>query len=212
MEKTEEKSIYVNSKPISNWFLNYSVCPSCEQLIAFVARYKSTNANPTPMGEPIDEMLVYPRSSSRPLPLEVPEEFRDDFNEACLTLSVSPKASAALSRRCLQHLLREKGGVKYSDLSKEIDEVMPTLPAHLAGAIDGVRHIGNYAVHPMKSKQTGEIVAVEPGEAEWLLETLESLFDFYFVGPARLQAKRAAVNAKLTEIGKPPLKGSQGKP
>jgi len=47
---------------------------------------------------------------------------------------------------------------------------------------------------------------VEPGEAEWNLDVLESLFDFYYVQPARLQAKRAALDKKLAEAGKPPMK------
>jgi hypothetical protein len=80
-----------------------------------------------------------------------------------LVLNASPKASAALSRRCLQLLLREKAGVKASDLSREIDEAMPQLPPYLAGAIDAVRNVGNFAAHPMKSKSTGEIVGVDQG-------------------------------------------------
>ncbi len=51
---------------------------------------------------------------------------------------------------------------------------------------------------------------VEPGESEWLLETLESLFDFYFVQPAKLNKKRDAINKKLKEAGKPQLKGAAG--
>jgi Domain of unknown function (DUF4145) len=69
-------------------------------------------------------------------------------------------------------LQREKAGVKPEDLSKEIDKVMTTLPSHLAGAVDAVRHIGNFAAHPIKSKSTGEVVDVEAVEAEWNLDTL----------------------------------------
>jgi hypothetical protein len=47
---------------------------------------------------------------------------------------------------------------------------------------------------------------VELGEAEWNLDVLESLFDFYFVQPARAKAKRDALNKKLADAGKPPLK------
>jgi len=68
-----------------------------------------------------------------------------------------------------------------------------------------VRLIGNFAAHPVKSQKSGEILDVEPGEAEWTLDVLEELFDFYFVQPAKLQAKRAALNAKLVEAGKKPL-------
>jgi hypothetical protein len=44
------------------------------------------------------------------------------------------------------------------------------------------------------------------GEAEWLLDVLEGLFDFYFVQPALLKAKRDALNKKLKDAGKPAMK------
>jgi hypothetical protein len=138
----------------------------------------------------------------------VPPEFGNDYIEACLVFADSTKASAALSRRCLQYILREKAGVKKSDLSKEIQEVLDSksLPSDLADAIDAIRNIGNFAAHPLKSTNTGLILDVEPGEAEWTLDVLEQLFDFYFVRPAQLAAKRAALNQKLAEAGKPTMK------
>jgi hypothetical protein len=53
----------------------------------------------------------------------------------------------------------------------------------------------------------GEIVDVEPGEAEWTLEILDNLFDFYYVQPMQYAKKRAALTSKLRETGKPPMKG-----
>jgi hypothetical protein len=153
--------------------------------------------------------ILYPRVAARPSPPpEVPDPFAQDYREACLVLVDSPKASAALSRRCLQALLRENAGVQPSDLSREIDAAMPALPAYLADAIDAVRNVGNFAAHPVKSRSTGEVVDVEEGEAEWLLDVLEGLFSFFFVEPAALKEKRDALNAKLHDVGKPPLKGS----
>jgi len=152
---------------------------------------------------------VWPKGSSRPpLPKEVPSEFASDYEEACLVLPDSAKASAALSRRCLQHVLREVAKVKHSDLSKAIQEILDrgTLPSHIAEALDAVRNNGNFAAHPIKSQHTGEVIDVEPGEAEWNLDVLESLFDFYFVQPAVLAGKKAALNQKLKAAGKPPLK------
>jgi hypothetical protein len=80
------------------------------------------------------------------------------------------------------------------------------LPQYLATDIDAVRHIGNFAAHPIKSTSSGEIVDVEPGEAEWQLDVLEGLFDFYFIGPAEPKKKRDALEKKLADAGKPPLK------
>ena len=47
---------------------------------------------------------------------------------------------------------------------------------------------------------------VELHEAEWNLDVLESLFDFYFVQPARAKARRDALNKKLADTGKAPMK------
>jgi hypothetical protein len=47
---------------------------------------------------------------------------------------------------------------------------------------------------------------VEPTEAEWNLDVLEALFDFYFVQPDVVRKKRAALDLKLKEVGKKPMK------
>jgi len=185
------------------WLTGFSICPACkEAIIELVAiPHAGTQANFV--------QLVYPRSISRaPLPEEVLDKYANDYKEACAVLNDSPKASAALSRRCLQLLLRDEAKVKHSDLSKEIDEILDrkTLPTHLADAIDAIRKIGNFATHPIKSTSSGDIVDVEPGEAEWQLDVLEGLFGFYFVQPALLKKKKDALNKKLKDAGKPPMK------
>ncbi|MDB6122745.1 MAG: hypothetical protein JWQ71_1738 [Pedosphaera sp.] len=105
-------------------------------------------------------------------------------------------------------MLRTAAKVTPGDLFGEIDQVLKTghLPTHISESIDAIRNIGNFAAHPIKSKSTGEIVPVEPGEAEWNLDVLELLFDFYFVQPAVIKKKRAALDAKLKDVGKHPMK------
>lgn len=153
--------------------------------------------------------LVRPKGSIRPIvPAEVPTDIADDYSEACLVLPDSPKASAALSRRALQHLLRQAANVKKGDLANEIQQVLNSnqLPSYLADSIDAIRNIGNFAAHPSKSTSLGEIINVEAGEAEWNLEVLEMLFDFYFVQPEKTKQRREALNKKLGDLGKPNMK------
>ena len=116
----------------------------------------------------------------------------EDYKEACQILSESPKASAALSRRCLQLILHEKAGVNKGNLKQEIDAVISegNLPSELAESLHTLREIGNFAAHPQQHQSTGEIVPVEPGEAEWCLEVIEMLFEFYFVRPADIKRRR----------------------
>jgi len=180
----------------AQWIAHRMTCPECGRDIL-----RLLNRNTGML------QLLRPRAPTRaPLSPDVPEAFAADYREACLVLADSPKASAALSRRCLQQLLRDKGGVKPGNLSDEIDQAMQGLPHHLAKAVDAIRNFGNFSAHATKNTSTSEIVDVEPGEADWCLEVLEGLFDFYFVQPAVLQRKRDALNQKLQEAGKPPMK------
>jgi hypothetical protein len=107
----------------------------------------------------------------------------------------------------LQNVLRDAGGFTQKDLVDQIQAAIDArLPSYVTDLLDAVRVVGNFAAHPIKSKSSGEIIEVEPGEAETLLDTLETCFDFYFVQPANVQRKRDAINAKLAEAGKPPLR------
>lgn len=181
----------------------YTICPSCKKNVIRLGHVVKNQWQYT---------IVRPKGVSRsPLPPEVRPEFADDYREACLVLPDSTKASAALSRRCLQNLLRETTQINHSNLNDEIKQVleMRLLPSYLADALDAVRVIGNFAAHPIKSTSTGVVVDVEPGEAEWSLDVIEGLFSFFFVEKGVLEKKRAALDAKLAEAGKPPLTRSE---
>jgi len=199
-----DKSRYVIGSDIDGeWSVTYEECPECGKFIIELEVSEVSGRSPGKIFQ------AYPKGVSRTqVAKDVPDKFADDYKEACLVLSDSPKASSALSRRCLQNILREKGGIKSGDLAGEIQQVLDSkqLPSHLSAAIDAVRNIGNFAAHPIKSTNTGVIVGVEAGEAEWLLDVLEGLFDFYFVQPAIIQRKRDELNKKLGGAGKPPMK------
>lgn len=218
-----------------SWYVVFQKCPSCVRLIVKLER-NLERLRPINLGAPeiaaevdvVEEStaptaglreledeyggLVWPRVPSRsPIPTEVPEMFAEDYREACLVLADSPKASAALSRRCLQLILREKAKVKHGDLHNEIKEVIGRndLPSDIAESIDFIRNIGNFAAHPRKSASTSEIVPVELGEAEWCLDVIEMLYEFYFVRPAMIEEKRRAINEKLDDSGRPTMKSQR---
>ena len=183
----------------------WMMCPACKKPILQLHRKLSNQANGT-------TSLIYPRgtqvSGADPA---VPAELADDFNEAGLILNDSPKASAALTRTCLQMLLRLHGFAQH-DLVKQIQALLDTktLPSYLAENLDAVRNIGNFAAHPLKDTNTGAILPVEAHEAEWNIALLEGMFDFYYVQPAKDKVKMAALNAKLAAAGKPAVKQPPG--
>ena len=190
-----------------NWSIMGFLCPSCSRDVFQLMKQPSPGMPSLPRGAvvsaPINAVsyLIHPKATSRqPVPAEVPEEFTADYREACLVLADSPKASAALSRRCLQHILQEQSGAKtQNNLAKTIEEVIddPKTPRDVADSLDMVRNIGNFSAHPNKSTNTGEIVPVEPVEAEWCLDVIEMLFELYFVRPSEIQRRRDRVNEKI---------------
>jgi hypothetical protein len=154
--------------------------------------------------------LVRPKTILRePPPPKVPGDIANDYLGAAAVLADSPKASAALSRRCLQHFFHKVVGVKKADLAREIDEVMASgvLPSNIADELDKIRIVGNFAAHLNKATATGIILDVEPGEAEWNLEVLQDLFDFYYVRLERSKQLKDDINKKLTAAGKQPIPG-----
>lgn len=152
---------------------------------------------------------VYPVGANRgPVSSEVPKNIARDYIEACNVLPISSKASAALSRRCLQNVLRD-AAYKARDLASEIDLLLnepdpkKALPQKLRETVDAIRNFGNFSAHPIDDKTTLQVIDVEPEEAEWCLEVVEELFDHFYVGPAAARAKKAALDVKLAAAGKP---------
>ena len=172
------------------WAVLWDFCPDCGGIAVWVVSgpkevdMDSSEQPPTNL----ETRIVFPKTiAGRPVPPEVPREFSEDYREACLIIVDSPKASAALSRRCLQIILREKTEVPHKDLYGEIRWVIENagLPSELVEILDVPREIGNVGTHPMKSHETGVVADVEPWEAEWCLEVIEALYEHYFVAPAR---------------------------
>jgi hypothetical protein len=194
----------------------HAICPTCQRQIILLVeqamKLPSTGSTAPMVVAPREPKkafrLVYPKAvARRAIPSTVAAPIAEDYTEACTVLADSPKASAALSRRCLQSLLVAKAGVKKKELFDQIQEVLDAdiLSSDLAEDLDTVRVIGAFGAHPIKSKNTGEIVPVEPGEAEWNLDVLEDLFEFFYVRMQRRTEKRVALDAKLAEAGKPSL-------
>ena len=67
-------------------------------------------------------------------------------------------------------------GLIRRNLVQQIEAVLPNLPSYIAGDVDAIRNVGNFAAHPQKEQAIGQIMDVEVGEAEWNLDVLDSLF------------------------------------
>lgn len=205
--------IHIGNDIEGSYEIKTRTCPSCRKLVLHLTQFKTeqkmVNNQLRQIRTELSERLIRPKIANRPpCPPEVPVQFATDYSEACHVLDDSAKASAALSRRCLQNIIHDQLGVKKRDLNLEIQEVIDNklFPSDILDSIDAIRNIGNFAAHPIKSSSSGEIVEVEPNEADWNLDVLEMMFDYLFVRPALVQKKRDALNAKLKDAGKPEMK------
>src|SRR5580765_947782 len=103
-QTSTEPGALINGVQVSQrqWYFLHQRCPQCYESIVYL--YRAVD------GYPQARFLAFPQSSTRPLAPEVVDPYRQDFIEACTVLPFSPKASAALSRRCLQAVLKDKAG------------------------------------------------------------------------------------------------------
>lgn len=203
--------------PAIRWELIINTCPACKNDIIDLIRAEYTTGNSSVLTGSLDEISrtifrVYPHNNFRkPTPGEVPDDIKADYEEACRVLPISAKASAALSRRCLQAVLRNQG-YHQRDLFQQIDALLTeqdrtkTVPTALHSTIDAIRNFGNFSARRVNDQTTLQIIDVEPEEADWCLEILEQVFDHYYVKPAHAKARKDALDQKLKLGGKPPSK------
>lgn len=162
-------------------------CPACDQIVIQLGQEEAEDLDsryPYPGVRFQKKRMhdLWPQTEHRPVPDEVPKPIAADYLEASKILRLSPKSSAALSRRCLQAMLTDQGYTQHN-LVQQIQAAMPSLPKHLQ-RIDQVREFGNFAAHAAQDRATGEIIDVEPEAAEWMLTLLERCFVHFYVDPA----------------------------
>jgi len=182
----------------------FIVCPNpnCRKVSYTVAlsEWKSTQFG-RQAGKPFKVWQLIPSSTAMAMPDYVPEAVVSDYQEACLIRDLSPKASATLSRRCLQGIIRDYWAVKPGRLVDEIDAIKDKTDPLTWDAIDAVRRVGNIGAH--MEKDIDIIVDVDPGEAELLIGLIETVVrDWYITREERrlrLEAIKKVADKKDAE-------------
>ncbi|MBO1223886.1 MAG: DUF4145 domain-containing protein [Candidatus Scalindua sediminis] len=97
----------------------------------------------------LGDKIIFPiHSASEPPNIDLPEDIKQDYEEARTISNLSPRGAAALLRLAIQKLcahLGQPGKNINSDIKALVAE---GLPPKVQEALDSVRVIGNDAVHP----------------------------------------------------------------
>ncbi|WP_018754206.1 DUF4145 domain-containing protein [Paenibacillus terrigena] len=99
----------------------------------------------------IKEQLFFPVNGLVPPPHpDMPEDIKEDYNEASKIVQISPRGAAALLRLCVEKLCKSLGKDKM-DINDAIKALVNEgLPEIVQQALDSLRVIGNQAVHAGK--------------------------------------------------------------
>lgn len=151
--------------------IEFFICPKCE---CITIRSQGIGGK---ISFPKTPLL--PKSLAKQFPDYIPETIRNDYEEACATVNLSPKASATLSRRCLQGMIRDFWEISEKNLYLEIDALKDKIPSDLWSSIDALRQLGNIGAH--MEKDTDVIVDIDPNEAESLIKLIELLIKEWYI-------------------------------
>lgn len=115
--------------------------------------------------------------------------------------------SAVLSRRILADLLEEFAGKTQYGLADRIDSFNEDTkqPYGLRKNLHYLREIADLSAHTKRDDQA-EIVEVTQEEAEWTLDIIERLFDYFIITPARDASLRESFDQKLERANRKAIK------
>ena len=161
----------MNNKPEECLSLRFYRCPKCNNV--------SSDVLGVGMDVKDKRVLINPESDAKKYPSYIPEPILKDYFEAYSILHLSPKASATLSRRCLQGMIRNYWSISKSRLVDEVNELESRVPVMQWKAIDSLRKIGNIGAH--MEKDVNLIIDIDVNEAKTLISLIELLMEQWYI-------------------------------
>lgn len=165
--------------------VTYHKCPVCHEYSLDIS---SESSDITPFA------FSQPPEGAKHVPSYIPQQIRGDYYEACSIIDLSPKASATLSRRCLQGMIRDFWKIHKKTLYEEISALEGLVPADQWNVLHSLRRLGNIGAH--MEKDVNHIVDIDPGEATKLVRLIELLFKDWYVQ----RHEREALLQEITAI------------
>lgn len=140
---------------------------------------------------------IIPQCVYKHYPDYIPQQIRNDYEEANIILDKSPKAAATLLRRCLQGMLHDFWNIHEKNLNAEITTLKNKVPTSQWNAIDGLRKIGNIGAH--MEQDVNSIIEVDASEAQKLNRLIELLIEKWYISRHDEEALYAEICAVSEE-------------
>lgn len=191
--------IETSSKGAVGFYIDAITCPNleCKKLFLEVKLTNVERSEPTNWQVSYTKILekwqLLPESQAKVLPEYIPQAIQEDYYEACRIRDLSPKASATLSRRCLQGMIRDFYKINKPRLKDEVDALEKLVDPLTWEAIDSVREVGNIGAH--MEKDINLIIDVDPEEAQLMIELLEQLIDDWYIDRHERQLRVSKITA-----------------
>ena len=152
--------------------VEFALCPACNRhsikIVGVGSEVKGIETN------------FSPSSLAIKFPDYIPQSIRVDYEEACKIVNLSPKASATLSRRCLQGMIRDYWEVSgKKNLFEEINAIHDKIDPQVKQVLTGVRQLGNIGAH--MEKDINLIVDIDPNESSQLIKLIEYLMEQWYI-------------------------------
>lgn len=142
---------------------------------------------------------LLPDGLSVPVPASVPEEIAITYREAARIAEISGRASAAMSRRCLQGMVRHFFDIpsnKRGNLGAELSFVKDRIDPDMWENLIAVRAVGDIGAH--MDHNVDQIIDISPEEARTLLALIESLFKEWYEAREKRERSSSALKELLS--------------
>ena len=162
-------------------------CHACQQRIVVIEEEVAEAGNRYWRGH-----HWWPTPGMLPLNPDIPAAVADEVAEGTRCLAVrAPRAAVVMFRGALAEVVHDRGSAaakSKSNLAGQLKQMADegALVATLADWADHIRVLGNAGAHP------STLAPVSMPEAEELLRLVNSLLEYLYVMPARVQRARAS--------------------
>jgi hypothetical protein len=162
-----------------------------------------------------DTRFVYPLGASSPrdpLPEIVPKSMRSDYEEAAAILDISPRMTTVLTSKVLYDLLEKYAGIAEYTLNGSIKKFVADTshPKRIRQNLGHWREIRDFSAHTKRNQnpedeEFGQIIEAGREEADWTLDTLDTLFEYFITQPATDERLRAKWDRNIADADRNPI-------